>query len=310
MKTGAKKVIIAAFLANLGIALAKFVASFISGSSAMLAEAVHSVADTTNQVFLFIGLKRAKKPPTPLHPFGFGQERYFWTFVVAMSLFVIGGTFSVYEGIAKSIHPHPLENLTVSYIVLGVSIVLEGLSFWTAWKEFVRQRGDTPTVNFIRQTKDPVLVTVLFEDASALLGLLIALVGITLSHITGELFFDGLASVLIGILLILVAVFLAWESKSLLIGESASPENVHRILTAVEDTDGIERVGELLTMHLGPDQILVNLSLDFNDNLNAEEIEHTTAELELRIREGVPAATRIFIEAKNLAPTRHSHPHK
>ncbi|NOY06323.1 MAG: cation transporter [Chlorobi bacterium] len=306
MSEGSKRVIIAAFLANLGIALAKFIASFISGSSAMLAEAVHSMADTANQLFLFIGLKRAKKPPTSLHPFGFGQERYFWTFVVAMSLFVIGGTFSVYEGIAKAIHPHQLENIAVSYVVLGVSLVLEGLSFRTAWKEFALRRGAIPTLTFIRQTKDPVLITVLFEDASALLGLLIALSGITLSHVTGELFFDGLASVLIGILLILVAVFLAWESKSLLIGESASPENIERIRKAVDDTDGIERVGELLTMHLGPDQILVNLSLDFADNLSAEEIERTTAELERRIRETVPGATRIFIEAKNLHTPRRS----
>lgn len=299
MAAGSKKIIIAALLANLGIAIAKFVAAFITNSSAMLAEGVHSLADSANQVFLLIGIRLSQRTPTKMHPYGFGMERYFWSFIVAMTLFAIGATFSIYEGVLKTMQPHLIESVLVNVVVLGISIVLELFSFIAAYKEFNHLRGSMPVWTYIRTTKDPVTITVLFEDSAALLGLLVALCGVLLSELTGNMVFDGLASIIIGIILGAVAVVLAWESKSLLIGEAASDEDIQKLSAIIDSTNGVMLASDIMTMHLSPTSILVNLSLDFEKKLNSDQVETITASLEEQMKTAVPAVTHVFIEASS-----------
>lgn len=300
MSAGSRKIVVAALMANLGIAAAKFAAAFLTGSSAMLAEAVHSVADSANQLFLLLGIRLSSRNPTRLHPFGFGMERYFWSFVVALTLFSMGALFSTYEGVRKIFDPHPLESFGLSMAVLAVGFILEGVSFRAAWKEFRHQRGPAPTWSFIRKTKDPVTITVLFEDSAALIGLSVAFAGIVCALITGNALFDGAASVIIGLLLGGVAFLLAWESKSLLIGEAASEEDVALLSAVVDETEGVAPASDIITMQLSPTAILVNLALDFDERLDSTRVEDLTADIERRMKAALPAVAFVFIEAASV----------
>ncbi len=285
--------------ANFAIFVAKLAGALITGSSAMLAEAVHSLADCGTQGLLLLGMNRSRRPPTPDAPLGYGKAIYFWSFIVAMTLFSIGATFSIYEGVIKTINPHPITSITVNFIVLGISIMLELYSFQAAWKEFNRLRGMLPIIRYIKETKDPVAITVLFEDTAALIGLIVALFGLLIAHETGNPIFDGIASIVIGVILGMVAVVLAWESKSLLIGESASDEDLRKLKSVIEETDGVSLNSEIMTMHLDPSSILVNLSLDFEKKLNSDQVETITAIIEEEMKRAVPSVTQVFIEASS-----------
>ncbi len=298
MKTGSRGVIVAALIANLVIAAIKFVVAFCTLSAAMLAEAVHSMADTGNQFLLLLGLRLSRKPADAAHPFGYGKEQYFWAFVVALMLFFVGAVVSIYEGVDKVLEPHPLERVWLVYLILGVSIAIETVSFSLALREFNRRRA--PGVGIlasIRQTKDASLAVVLLEDTAALVGLSLALLGVATAQLTGLVFFDGLASIAIGLLLAAVAFLLAFETRELLIGESASPGTLTAIRSAIEGYPGVVAVGRVLTMHLGANSILVGVNCDFDNGLSAGEVEAIIERLEVRIREVVPEAGRIFIEA-------------
>ncbi len=296
---GSKKVVIAAFLGNGLIAVTKFVAAAMTGSAAMFSEAVHSLADTTNQALLLYGMTRAARPADARHPFGYGRELYFWAFVVAILIFAAGAGVSLYEGIAKLQHPEPVTDAYINYIVLGLAIVFEGGSFFVALKEFNKVKGGRGYLAAVRVSKDAALFTVLLEDSAALLGLLIALTGIALSEVLDVPALDAVASILIGLMLAGVALLLAYETKGLLIGEAADPAveaELRRILAAER---GILRINELLTMHLGPRDVLLNLSLDFKGGLTSDEVERSISALERRIKAARPEITRVFIEAQD-----------
>ncbi|MEE8187852.1 MAG: cation diffusion facilitator family transporter [Kiloniellales bacterium] len=296
---GSKKVVIAAFLGNGLIAVTKFVAAAMTGSAAMFSEAVHSLADTTNQALLLYGMTRAARPADARHPFGYGRELYFWAFVVAILIFAAGAGVSLYEGIAKLQHPEPVTDAYINYIVLGLAIVFEGGSFFVALKEFNKVKGGRGYLAAVRVSKDAALFTVLLEDSAALLGLLIALTGIALSEALDVPALDAVASILIGLMLAGVALLLAYETKGLLIGEAADPAveaELRRILAAER---GILRINELLTMHLGPRDVLLNLSLDFKGGLTSDEVERAISALERRIKAARPEITRVFIEAQD-----------
>ena len=293
---GSTRAIVAAFLANLGIALAKFVAFGVTGAASMLAEAVHSVADTGNQGLLFLGGRRARKAPTSQHPFGFGRERYFWSFVVAVVLFTGGGLFALLEGFEKLRHPHELESPVWAVGTLTVAIVLEALSLRTAVHESRAAKGTLPWSKFIRHAKVPELPVVLLEDTGALLGLAFALVGVGLAEITGNPRFDAMGSITIGILLALIAFVLAVEMKSLLIGEAADPAVQRRICDALEDIDGIDRVIHLRTEHLGPDDLLVVAKIAVDGAAPSGETAALIDRAEAAVRVSVPEARLMFLE--------------
>lgn len=298
MASGSKKVIYAALIGNALIAITKFIASFITGSSAMLSEGIHSVVDTGNQVLLLLGLKRAKKPADKLYPFGYGKEVYFWSFVVAITIFGIGAGISIYEGIHSLSDPHPLENVYVNYIVLGLAMIFEAGAWYFAWKEFNRTRGDRGYFEAVQKEKDPTTFVVLFEDSAAMLGLVVAFLGIALGQWTGSLLFDGIASIAIGIILAGTAAWLAYETKGLLIGESAETEVVTGIGELASAYGDILSITETLTLHMGPDYILVNLNVDFRDDLDGRSIRQTADELSRQIKRTFPRVKRVFIEAE------------
>lgn len=292
------RVVIVAFIMNLGIALAKFVGFIITGSAAMLAEAVHSLADSTNQVFLFLGLRRSAKQATPTHNFGYGMEQYLFSFLVAIMLFSVGGAFSLYEGIHKILHPSTtIEHVYINVVILGIAIALEGYSSYVATKEFRKTKGRYSIMQYMRRSKDQVLVTVMFEDYAALVGLLIAALGIGLYMITGMVIFDSIATILIGALLVVIAIFLYREASSLLIGEAANPEDQEKIRNAIEQNPNVSRLTELLTMHLSANQILVTAHVKFNDGLSLIEVEDIIDDIEDVILAEVPEVFKIFIEA-------------
>jgi cation diffusion facilitator family transporter len=293
---GSRRAIVAAFAANLGIALAKFVAFSFTGAASMLAEAVHSVADTGNQALLFLGGARSRRAPTEEHPFGFGRERYFWAFVVALVLFTLGALFAIGEGIEKIRKPHELESPIWAIVVLGVSVVLETLSFITAQREANQIRRGESWLAFIRHTKNPELPVVLLEDMGALLGLMIASLGVGLAVWTGDPRFDAAGSIAIGLLLGCIAVVLAIEMKSLLIGEAASPADVKKIRAAMQSAPHVARVIHLRTMHLGPDDLLVASKVAFDPRLDFAALAKAIDETERRVREVIPAARLIFLE--------------
>ncbi len=300
MSTSAsKKVIFAALAGNTLIAITKFIASFVTGSSAMLSEGIHSIVDTGNQGLLLYGMKQANKPASEEFPFGHGKEIYFWSFVVAIMVFALGAGVSLYGGIKHIIHPVEIENPLVNYIVLGLAILFEGASFIFALKEFKQVKGQLTYMEALKQGKDPSIFVVLFEDGAALLGLLIALIGIALVQLTGIEVFDGIASVIIGVILAITATLLARETKGLLIGESADPVIVKAIQNMVDQIDPIERTNEVLTMHMGPDYILVNVSADFAPDATSDEVEASIAELDKRIKKRFPKVKRIFVEAES-----------
>jgi cation diffusion facilitator family transporter len=292
---GTRRAIIAAFLANLGIAVSKFAAFLITGSASMLAESIHSVADTGNQGLLFLGGKRAGKRPTAEHPFGFGTERYFWAFIVALVLFTLGSMFALYEGVQKLIDPKELESPIWAFGVLGIAMVLEGWSLRTARREAAPGRGGRSWWSFIHTTKSPELPVVLLEDTGALTGLLFALIGITLAEVTGDARWDALGSIGIGLLLGVIAVILAIEMKSLLIGESVTPQVETAIREAILEGPEVRRIIHLRTQHLGPDDVLLAAKLDFAcDTVPA--LAHAIDTVEARVRSSSPIVRLIFFE--------------
>jgi len=303
---GSKKVILAAFVGNGLIAITKFSAATLTGSSAMFSEAVHSVVDTGNQLLLLHGMKRAARPADARHPFGYGREVYFWAFVVAIMIFATGSGVSFYEGIEKLRHPEPLRDAYINYIVLALAIVFEGASWWIAYREFSRHRRGRGYFRTLRESKDPTLFTVLMEDSAAMLGLLIALAGVAAAEWLAMPALDGVASVLIGVILAAIAAFLAFETKGLLIGEAASPNVIAAVRRIVGAEHGIERINEVLTMHMGPRDILLNLSVDFHAEQSSNEVESTISRLERRITKTLPEIKRIFIEAQTRAAHRRS----
>jgi cation diffusion facilitator family transporter len=296
--SGPKKVIYAALLGNSAIAVIKFVAASMTGSAAMLSEAVHSVVDTGNQILLLHGLRRARRPPDAEFPFGHGKEIYFWSFVVALSIFAVGAGVSIYEGVVHILHPRPIEDPTVSYVVLGVAMVFEGAAWVFAWREFSRARGTLGVFEAVRRGKDPSLFVILFEDSAAMLGLVVAFAGIALSRATGLAWLDGAAAVVIGLILAGTAAWLAYETKSLLIGEAAGEEVRAEIRRIATGRPGVLRLNEVLTMHMGPDFILVNLSVEFRDGESTETIEEAVATIDAQIKAALPEVQRVFIEAE------------
>jgi len=286
---------VAAFLANLGIASAKLVAFVITGSAAMLAETIHSVADTGNQGLLFLGGRRSRQPPTPEHPFGFGQERYFWAFIVALVLFTLGSLFALVEGVDKLANPHTIGSPEWAYAVLGVAVVLEGFSFRTARREAAPRRAGRSWWAYIRGAKSPEVPVVLLEDSGALLGLVLALAGVTMAEITGDPRWDAAGSLGIGVLLGVIATLLVIEMKSLLIGEAASPSLEDRIRTALAQGPEVTRVIHLRTMHIGPDDLLVGAKLEFACT-TIPELAQAIDAVEARVRAAVPVARVIYLE--------------
>jgi cation diffusion facilitator family transporter len=298
MASGSKKVILAALVGNSLISITKFGAAAYTGSSAMLSEGIHSLVDTGNQFLLLYGIKRASKPADSDFPFGYGKEIYFWSFIVAILIFALGGGISIYEGISNLQHPEPINNPLVNYVVLGLALVFEGFAWLFAFREFNRARGKWGYIEAVQRAKDPTIFVVLFEDSAAMLGLLVAFAGIALSQYTGILEFDSIASIIIGLILIGTSIWLAYETKGLLIGESANRAAIQGIRDILNNNSNIEHVNEVLTMHMGPDFILANISVDFDDSKSAEEIETTVAEIDRAIKQQNPRVKRIFIEAE------------
>ena len=296
-----KNVIFAALAGNTAIAVTKFAAALFTGSAAMMSEAIHSAVDTGNQVLLLIGLRRAARPASETHPFGHGLQLYFYTFVVAVLIFGLGAVISISHGVERIRAPEPIENPWVNYVVLGLAILFEGGSWWVALKAFNHERAGRPLLRSVQDSKDPTIFTVLFEDTAALTGLVIALIGVAASQILDLPMIDGVASVAIGVVLAVTAGFLAYESQSLLTGEAADPATRQGIAALAVAEPGVVGLNDLRTMHFGPNEILVALSLDFRDDLTAAEVENTVARLEHRIRAAHPQAGRIYVEAQSLA---------
>ncbi len=295
--SGGTRAIIAALAANLGIAATKFIAWLLTGSSSMLAEAVHSVADSGNQALLLVGGRRAERRATPEHPFGYGRERYIYAFIVSIVLFSVGGLFALYEAYHKIRHPEAIDSWQwVPVVVLIIAIGLEGFSFRTAIVESNRTRGDTSWVAFVRRAKAPELPVVLLEDAGALLGLFFAFFGVVLTLITGNGVWDGVGTAAIGLLLVAIAIVLAIETKSLLLGEGANPEELAKIEKAILGGPGVERIIHMKTLHLGPDELLVAAKIAVPRTEVAEDVARHINETEARIREAVPIARVIYLE--------------
>ena len=293
---GGTKAIVAAFFANLGIAIAKFIGFAITRSSSMLAEGIHSVADTSNQALLLWGNRAAKQPPTPQHPFGYGRERYFWSFVVALILFTLGSAFAIFEGVEKIRHPHELESHWVAVAILVAGILLEGWSFRTAVVESRPLKRNLSWRQFVQRSRVPELPVVLLEDLGALVGLFLALFGVGLTSLTDDAVWDGIATLAIGVLLGIIAIVLAIEMKSLLIGEGATPEDHAAIIGALEAREGVHHVIDVKTQHVGPDDLLVAAKLGFDPDLDGSEMADVVNDTERAIREAVPVATMIYLE--------------
>ncbi|HEU4756999.1 MAG TPA: cation diffusion facilitator family transporter [Agromyces sp.] len=307
--SGGTKAILAAFLANTGIAVTKFIAWAISGSASMLAESVHSVADAGNQLLLFVGGRRAKKDADRAHPFGYGRERYVYAFVVSIILFSVGGLFSIYEGIDKIQHPHELTNAWVPITVLLIAIVLESFSLRTAVKESNLVRGTQSWVQFVRHAKAPELPVVLLEDIAALLGLVFALFGVGLTVITGNELFDAIGTLMIGTLLIVVAVILGMETKSLLVGEGANEGDLGKIEQAILSGSEAERIIHMKTLYLGPDELMVAAKVGFHGGETLAEVSTAINVMEERVRHAVPAARVIYLEPDvYVDPNEHAPP--
>ena len=305
--------VIGALIANGLITVFKGIGFFVTGSASMGAEALHSLADTTNQVFLLLGLRFYKRPATEKHPFGYGMERFFWSFIAAIFIFGVGATYAVYEGVEKLRHHEAPENLKWAYIILGASFVLEAASIGVAiWQEVREAHHEGMSfMEYLRESKDPTVKTVLFEDSAALLGIVIAAVGIYLTEHhagpAGGAYWDGLASICIGVVLAIVAFVLARMSRGLLLGEAATPKSVERIRQAILGHPNVVQVIELLTMHLAPKQILLNAHINLRDELATDDIEHTIGEIEDLIKRAEPKVDMIFLEtARESQSHRHT----
>jgi cation diffusion facilitator family transporter len=299
MAGSSKKVIYAALIGNTLISLTKFVAAFITNSSAMLSEGIHSLVDTGNQILLLYGLKRASKPADEMFPFGYGKEVYFWSFVVAIMVFAVGAGVSMYEGIHRVLQPEPIKDAYINYIVLGLAILFESVAWLMAVKEFNKQKGKWSYLTAIQRAKDPSIFVVLFEDSAALLGLLVALLAIFFGQLTGNIYLDGIASIIIGLILGGTAVWLAYETKSLLIGERANTPVVEGIRSIAQASPEVKHINEIATMHMGPDFVLVNMSLDFIDDIAAQDVERTVSSMTQSIKQTYPIVKRVFIEAES-----------
>jgi cation diffusion facilitator family transporter len=305
---GSTWVIVAALLANLGIALTKLVAALLSGSGAMLAEAVHSFADTVNEVLLLIGGRRSKKAADDEHPFGYGRARFLYGFLVAIILFTVGGAYSIYDGIQKLQNPEPLDVPWLPIVVILISLVLEGYSLYTARRESLPLKGSGSWLSFIRRAKAPELPIVLLENAAAIVGLAFALLGVGLTILTGDPVFDSIGSLFIGALLIVVALILGIETKSLLLGEGASRENVATIRDAINANPTVESLIHMKTLYLGPDELLVAAKVAFGSKLRLTDVASAIDSLEARIRALVPIARVIYIEPDIYAPKNTDNP--
>ncbi len=300
-----RKVVIAALAGNIAISLCKFGAAYATHSTATLAEAVHSVADSGNQALLLVGMRLAAKPASERFPFGRSSERYFWPFVVALLLFSVGGAFAIFDGISHLLEPPVApHSRTWSYAVLGVSLALEAMSFRVAISEFRKLSAGQSLRRALLQARDPTIPLVVAEDATAMGGLVIALVAVAASGVTGSDYWDPVGSVLIGVLLCGVALVLAWVTHGLLIGESATPEDQARVLALARGVDGVEAVTQMLTLHLGPDVVLLALKIAFRSTLSVEELERVTNRIEERVREAMPQMRKIFIEADSRGDQR------
>ncbi len=294
-----KTVIYAALGGNALIAVTKFFAAAYTGSSAMLSEGIHSLVDTGNQGLLLYGLKKSQKPADEEHPFGYGAELYFWAFVVALLIFAVGAGVSIYEGIQKVLHPHAIKSVSINFIVLGLALIFEGVAWYIAYRSFETTRGKQGFIEAVRRSKDPTVFTVLFEDSAAMLGLIVAGVGIAGAHYLGLPWLDGAASILIGLILAVTAMVLAIETKGLLIGEAAASELVGDIKAIVEATPVVDMLNEIRSLHRGPNDVLLALSIDFEDNLPAGKVEDAIYQLEIAIKQRFPVVRRLFIEVQS-----------
>ena len=301
MSGSAKKTIYAAMAANFAIAVIKFIAASITGSSAMLSEGIHSVVDTGNELLLLLGIRLSKKPADDSHPFGYGQELYFWTLIVALFIFAIGGGMSIYEGINHVRHPEPLTDPFWNYVVLGLAVVFEGYSWNVALQEFLASKNEESFWTAILASKDPTIFTILFEDTAALIGLLVAFIGVFSGHLLDNVYLDGIASIIIGIILCGVALLLAAESKGLLIGEGAKAETVASIRKITNEDPAVAEVVKVLTLHFGPQEILLNLEIEFKGDLETGELAIAVERLETSIRKQHAEVKNIFIEAKSIS---------
>lgn len=288
---------------NLAIAATKFVAAAFTGSSAMLSEGIHSLVDTGNGGLLLLGVRMSKRPPDATHPFGHGKELYFWSLIVAILIFALGGGMSVYEGVIHIAHPNQVKDPTWNYVVLGFAIIFESGSLYFALKAFRKEMGQQGVLRTIHASKDPTTFTILFEDTAALLGLLVALVGIFLGHALNNPYLDGAASITIGAILGVVAGFLAYESKGLLIGEGVDRQTLNSIRKIAREDPAVVKVRKALTMHFGPHDVLLTLDIQFREELTAAEISAAVDHLEKKLRDQHPEIKHIFIEAKSLVKT-------
>ena len=290
------KAVIAALLANVGIAVSKFIAFAFTGSSSMLSEAIHSVADSGNQVLLLVGNKRSKKAPDAQHQFGYGRRRYVYGFIVSIVLFLVGGLFSLYEGFHKFQHPEDLSDAWIAFLVLGIAIVLEGFSFRTAVREANRARGKRSLFRFLRDARQPELPVILLEDLGALMGLVFALFGVSMAVVTGDGRWDGLGAMAVGTLLVVIAIFLAFEMAAMLVGESALPEEDAAIRAALASSPLVDRVIHVRTLHVGPDELLVGAKIAISKSDTGAEIAAGIDDAEARLRAAVPSAVYVFLE--------------
>ena len=293
---GGTRAVVAALCANLGIAASKFVAFAFTGSASMLSEAIHSVADSGNQVLLLVGARRARRPATQRHQFGHGRRRYLYSFIVAIVLFLVGGMYSLYEGLHKVQHPEPVQDAWIAYLVLGIAIVLEAFSFRTAIREANRARGDRSLARYLRDARQPELPVVLLEDLGALVGLVLALLGVTVAVVTGDGRWDGLGAMSVGFLLVVIAIFLAFETAAMLVGESALPEEQAAIESALAASPVVVRVIHLRTVHVGPDELLVAAKIAVRDTSSAAQIAAGIDDAERALREAVPSAVYVYLE--------------
>jgi len=295
--SGSRLVIYAAMIGNGLIAVTKLAAAGMTGSSAMLSEGIHSIVDTGNQGLLLLGLKRAQRPPDERHPFGHGKEVYFWSFVVAIMIFGVGAGVSIFEGIRHVQHPKHIDDPTINYVVLGLSFLFESVAWYLAWREFKRGVGKRTYLRAVQESKDPSTFVVLFEDSAAMLGIIVAFLGIWLAQVTGHAWLDGAASIVIGLILAGTAAWLAFETKGLLIGESAAPAVVRGVRELAGSVDEVIAVHEVLTLHMGPEHILVTMNLDFRDDVPAERVEAVSAELKTTVKARWPKVSRVMVDA-------------
>lgn len=300
-KGGSKVAVVAAVVGNLTIAIIKFIAAAMTGSSAMISEGIHSLVDTGNGGLVLWGMRRGARPADEGHPFGHGKELYFWTLIVAISIFGIGGGMSLYEGVTHMLHPVAVENPWPNYIVLAISFLVEGSSFLVAMREFKHARGDRPAMEYIRSSKDPSLFTVVFEDSAAMLGLVVAFLGVLLGQLFHSPYFDGAASVVIGLILMGVAWLLARETKGLLVGEGVEPAALAAMNELVAADEAVERVGDIRTMYLGPRDLLIALDVTFRPTLRAKGISEAIERIEAALKDSSPDVSRVYIEVESVA---------